>query len=98
MTREQILAELQTLALSLDITIRYEKGDFEGGFCILRAERIIVINKKLMLPKKVSVLARSLGEFGTDSVFIKPALRDFIEEEMAKAASPRRESDDSKEV
>ena len=47
MTQEQLLKELESLADSSGITVRYEKGDFEGGFCVLKEERLIVVNKQL---------------------------------------------------
>ncbi len=82
---EERIAELETLAHQLGAKIRYEKGDFEGGFCILKDQKIILVNKKLIPSRKASVLAQALAELGLDSVFIKPALRGFIEDEVAKA-------------
>ena len=86
MTQEQILAELEELARNCAIAIRYEKGDFEGGFCVLKAERIIVINKRLVVQKRASVLAQGLAEVGIDEIYLKPAVREYIEDELAKAA------------
>ena len=84
MKDEQILKELELLASSSGIAVRYEKGDFEGGFCVLKAERLIVVNKKLPPSKKSSVLAQGLAEIGIEDRYLKPAIREFIEEELAK--------------
>ena len=84
MTPEQIVKELESLAASSGIAVRYEKGDFEGGFCVLKAERLIVVNKKLPPSKKASVLAQGLAEIGIEDRYLKPAIRDFIEEELAR--------------
>jgi len=86
MTQEQMSRELEALASNSGISIRYEKGDFEGGYCILKAERLIVVNKKLAPPRKASILAQGLAEIGIDEVYLKPAVREFIEDELAKAA------------
>jgi hypothetical protein len=86
MTQEQIVKELESLAANSGITVRYEKGDFEGGFCVLRAERLIVVNKKLPLSKKASVLAQGLAEIGIEENYLKPAIREFIEDELARLA------------
>ena len=85
MTNDQIQKELEDLADRSGITIRYEKGDFEGGFCVLKAERIIVVNKKLAPAKKSSVLAQGIAEVGIEEIYLKPAVREYIEEELAKA-------------
>ncbi len=86
MTHEQILSELEDLAEKSSITLRYEKGDFDGGYCVLKDERIIVINKRLAVPKRASVLAQALAEVGIEEMYLKPAVREFIEDELARAA------------
>ena len=84
MTPDQILKELELLATNCAIVLRYEKGDFEGGFCVLKAERLIVVNKKLASSKKASVLAQGMAEIGIEDRYLKPAVREFIEEELAR--------------
>ncbi len=86
MTQEQMTRELEALAANSGISIRYEKGDFEGGYCVLKTERLIVVNKKLAPPRKASILAQGLAEIGIDEVYLKPAVREFIEDELAKTA------------
>jgi hypothetical protein len=85
MTHEQILSELEHLASNCGISIRYEKGDFDGGYCVLKAERLIVINKRLALVRRTSVLAQGLAEVGIDEMYLKPAVREYIEDELARA-------------
>jgi hypothetical protein len=84
MTQEQILTELEHLASNCGIFIRYEKGDFDGGYCVLKAERLIVINKRLALARRASVLAQGLAEVGIDEMYLKPAVREYIEDELAR--------------
>ncbi|HVN49178.1 MAG TPA: hypothetical protein VMU30_10220 [Bacteroidota bacterium] len=84
MTEEQILSELEELADACNIAVRYEKGDFEGGFCVLKAERMVVINKRLMAARRAAVLAQGLAEVGIDDMYLKPAVREYIEDELAK--------------
>ncbi|MEX1138003.1 MAG: hypothetical protein WEB33_10545 [Bacteroidota bacterium] len=85
MTPEQMTRELESLAANSGISLRYEKGDFEGGYCVLKTERLIVVNKKLAPPRKASILAQGLAEIGIDEMYLKPAVREFIEDELAKA-------------
>jgi len=85
MTHEQILSELEQLASNCGISIRYEKGDFDGGYCVLKTERLIVINKRLAPARRASVLAQGLAEVGIDEMYLKPVMREYIEDELAKA-------------
>jgi hypothetical protein len=86
MTQEQILSELEELASKCGITIRFEKGDFDGGYCVLKAERLIVINKRLAPARRAPVLAQALAEVGIDEIYLKPVIREYIEDELARAA------------
>jgi hypothetical protein len=90
MKHEEIIQELQDLAVQLNVTIRYERGDFEGGYCILKDKKILLVNRRLMPMRKASVLAVALQEIGLDNVFLKPVLRAYIEDEVAKAARSRK--------
>jgi hypothetical protein len=86
MTNEQVLSELELLAVKCGISIRYEKGNFDGGYCVLKEERLIVINRRFAPARRASVLAQGLAEVGIDEVYLKPAVRAYIEDELAKAA------------
>ena len=86
MKHDELIAELEQLAVQLEVTVRYEKGDFEGGYCILKSDRVLLINKRLMPAKKTSVFALALNEIGLDQLFIKPAVREYIEDECARSA------------
>ncbi|MCZ6776696.1 MAG: hypothetical protein O7D34_09595 [Ignavibacteria bacterium] len=85
MKHEEISQELHELAKQLGVNIRYEKGDFEGGYCTLKDEKVVLINKRLMPTRKAAVLAVALQEIGLNNIYIKPVLREFIEDEVAKA-------------
>ncbi|MFA5832037.1 MAG: hypothetical protein WDA22_01040 [Bacteroidota bacterium] len=85
MNSEDYLPELELLAGEMGLKIRYEKGDFDGGYCILKDQQIIVVNKKLHPSRKAVVIALALGEMGIDNLFVKPNVRMFIEDEIVRA-------------
>lgn len=89
MRYQELIKELEELAAQLGLRVRYEKGDFEGGFCILKEERLLVVNKRLPDPRRASVLAHALGEYGLDNIYIKPTLRGYIDDELSKLMKPR---------
>lgn len=41
----KFLTELEDIFLQANYQVRYEKGKFKSGYCILKDERLIVINK-----------------------------------------------------
>jgi len=84
MRHDDLIQELHGLAGQLGVAIRYEKGDFEGGFCILKEERLLLINKRLTPTRKASVLAVAIHQIGLDNMYIKPAVREYIEDEVTR--------------
>src|SRR5690349_3402526 len=93
MTNEELIEELKALASQLTIPVRFETGDFEGGLCLINDSRVLIVNRKATVPKKISTIAAALAECGLDSVYVKPAVREAIEDELAKlrAEQPRAE-------
>lgn len=85
MKHEEVIQQLQDVAQQLGITLRYDQGNFEGGYCILKAQRLLLVNKRLTPARKASVLAAALREIGLEGVFLTPALREYIEDEAARA-------------
>ncbi len=79
-----LIQDLEELAGQLGIQLRYEKGDFDGGYCILKAQKVLVVNKRLSDARRASALAQALSECGLETTFIKPNLRAYIEDESAK--------------
>ncbi len=77
---EDIIQELKSLASQLGATVRFERGDFKGGYCILKDSKVIVINKMANLQRKAFILSMALKELGVDNIYINPKLREVIEE------------------
>ncbi|MDP4173618.1 MAG: hypothetical protein Q8933_06595 [Bacteroidota bacterium] len=77
---EDILKDLKALAAELGATVRFEKGDFKGGYCLLKDSKVIVINKIANLQRKVMILSAALKELGIDQIYLTPKLREIIDE------------------
>ena len=77
---EEILQELKSLANELGASVRFEKGDFKGGYCIVRDSKVIVINKMTNLQRKIMILSAALNELGIDKIYLSPKLREIIDE------------------
>ena len=84
MNYPQLVNDLEELTRQLGVQLRYEKGDFEGGYCVLKEQKMMVVNKRLHDARKASSIAQALGEFDIEKLFIKPTIRGFIEDELAK--------------
>jgi len=92
MTSEELFESLKSLAGEMGLKLRFETGNFEGGYCLLREEKMLVINRRTTIPRKNRTLALGLNEFGLDKMFISPAVREAIEDELAKALQENRQA------
>ncbi len=90
MKHDDLLLELHEVARQLGVTIRYEKGDFDGGYCILKNEKLLLVNKRLLPGRRASVLALAINELGFENLFLKPVVRQYIEDEAARDRTPKR--------
>lgn len=85
MTQQQVYDELKALAEEIGLTVRVEIGDFDGGICTVNERRVLLLNRRHPLGRRINITARSLHAVGLENVFVKPALREIIEEELALA-------------
>lgn len=53
---KQFQKKLELLLESQDYKIRFEKGNFKSGYCILRNKKVIIINKYFTLEGKIYAL------------------------------------------
>jgi len=81
---EEILAQIEEVARSLEITVRYEKiqkesAFFPGGYCKVKGRDLIIINSKASLDDKVEIIARALALFDLSQIYVLPAVRELID-------------------
>lgn len=84
MDERELLKALEKLASQFRIEIRSEEGEFEGGLCRFGSRQVVFVNPRLSPAGKAGVLARSLGQQDLSSLFILPAVREYIERSGAK--------------
>ena len=80
-----ILGHLEALAESLGVEVRYEGMEGEaaftsGGLCRVKDRYFIILNKAAAAGDKIQTLASALKRFDLSGVYLKPALRELIEQ------------------
>ena len=79
------LKKLEQLFEEARYIIRFEKGTFNSGYCILEDKRVVVVNKFLNLEGRINALSEILpsinvieGDLGTESLkFYKQIMGDY---------------------
>lgn len=56
------LNKLEDLISETEYSLRYEKGNFKSGYCLIKDSKMIIINKYYALEGKISCLIEILKE------------------------------------
>ena len=80
MKKEKLYTEFENLAEKLGLRVIKGKGDFQGGSCIIKDEKVIVVNKRKPIEQKLKILASCFNKIDLNGVYIVPTLRAYIED------------------
>ncbi|MFP5041497.1 hypothetical protein [Parasediminibacterium sp. JCM 36343] len=50
------LNKLEAILSQSEYMVRYERGNFQSGWCLLEAKKVVVLNKFLDMPGRVNTL------------------------------------------
>lgn len=63
---KHFLDKVENLFASSDYILRYEKGNFKSGYCVLKDSKIVIVNKYFPLEGKINTLIDILIELNFD--------------------------------
>jgi hypothetical protein len=63
---EAQLSKLQQLLSESDYTIRYERGTFQSGWCLLEQKKMVVLNKFLDTEGRINTLLDLIPQVAID--------------------------------
>ena len=63
----QFLNKLEDLLAESDYMLRYEKGNFNSGYCLLREQKIMIVNKFFTTEGKINALLEILKNVVLDT-------------------------------
>jgi hypothetical protein len=63
----QFLTKLEDMVAESDYTLRYEKGSFKSGYCVLKDQKIIIVNKFYPTEGKINAMLDILKNVHIDS-------------------------------
>ena len=60
------LSKLEDLFRELKITVRYEKGNFQSGYCIVTGKNIVIVNKFFDVEARMNTLLEIMEQDAFD--------------------------------
>lgn len=76
--------------------IRYERGSFQSGFCILEDKKVVVLNKFLPLEGRINTLIDLIPQLRIEPDALSPESRKLFDDIMGRyhAANESNDSND----
>ena len=87
------LEKLQNIFEDLDYTVRYERGNFQSGYCLVEDRKIAVINKFFDVESRINTLLEILSSIEVDESVFSDKSRDFYKK-INKSFSPTEVAED----
>jgi len=71
------LEKLEQLLLAMGFKVRYEKGNFKTGSCLLEHNKVVVVNKFSNLEGKIAALIALVKQSNTDENLLEDKQKQF---------------------
>jgi len=72
------LKKIEELFDELDYTVRYEKGSFQSGYCLVESRRVAVVNKFFDTEARINTLLDILTRIEFDPEILSDNARDLL--------------------
>ncbi len=67
--------------------VRYERGNFQSGYCILEERKVIVLNKFLQMEGRINTLVELIPQLTVQTDLLSPEAKKVYEEVLDKYES-----------
>ncbi|MFA6107481.1 MAG: hypothetical protein WDA75_01810 [Candidatus Latescibacterota bacterium] len=84
-----VLQELETLAESLAVEMRYDDLEGRGGLCRYGGRTCLIVNRALPVGERVRVISDALARLPLEDIFVRPQVRELLERHSVGQGSKR---------
>jgi hypothetical protein len=78
------LNKVEALIEEAGYIVRYERGSFQSGFCILEDRKVVVLNKFLQLEGRINTLIDLIPQLKIDAEALTPESRKWFDDIMGR--------------
>jgi len=78
------LDKIEKLMDETEYIIRYERGTFQSGYCILEQKKVVVLNKFLPVEGRINSLIDIIPQLNIQTEQLSPEGKKIYEEVIAK--------------
>lgn len=78
------LDKLESIPEEVGYILRYERGTFQSGYCILEAKKVVVLNKFLPTEGRINTLMDLIPQLSIDQEILTAESKKLYAELMSK--------------
>jgi hypothetical protein len=82
------LEKIEKILDESEYIVRYERGNFQSGYCILEQRKVVVLNKFLSLEGRISTLIDIIPQLKITPELLSPEARRIYEEVLSASLIP----------
>jgi hypothetical protein len=82
---QHTLDKLEEILQEIEYVVRYERGTFQSGYCILEQKKVVVLNKFLQLEGRINTLIDIIPKLVSDPDILSAEARKTFDQIHAKA-------------
>jgi len=83
---QNTLDKIERVLDEASYVIRYERGTFQSGYCILEQRKVVVLNKFLQLEGRINTLIDIIPQLKIDAESLTPEARKTYDEVLVHHA------------
>ena len=77
------LDKIERILDETEYIVRYERGNFQSGYCILEERKVVVLNKFLQLEGRISTLIDIIPQLNIQPELLTPETRKVYDEVLS---------------
>ena len=81
---QSTLEKIEKILDEAEYVVRYERGTFQSGYCILEQRKVVVLNKFLQLEGRINTLIDIVPQLKINPDFLTDEVRKTYEHVMEK--------------
>ena len=83
--------KLEKILEEAGYVVRYERGSFQSGYCILEERKVVVLNKFLQIEGRINTLTDLIPQLNVDADLLTPETRKIYEDVIKKQVPDHKE-------
>jgi hypothetical protein len=85
------LGRIEKIVEDAGYTLRYERGTFQSGYCILEARKVVVLNRFLQTEGRINTIIELMASLDIDQQTLSVENRRFLQELTGKTETVPRD-------